>query len=69
MTRSGVSSGRSGSVTFSGSAAFAVREPRHTAPRNGQPVEEDPTLPKAIVPDWVRAENEENGASDRSADA
>lgn len=30
-------------------AAFAVREPRHTAPRNGQPVEEDPTLPKAIV--------------------
>ena len=50
-------------------AAFAVREPRHTAPRNGQPVEEDPTLPKAIVPDWVRAENEENGASDRSADA
>lgn len=50
-------------------AAFAVREPRHTAPRNGQPVEEDPTLPKAIVPDWVRAENEENGASGRSADA
>ena len=32
-------------------------------------MEEDPTLPKAIVPDWVRAENEENGASDRSADA
>lgn len=50
-------------------AAFAVREPRHTAPRNDQPAEEDPTLPKAIVPDWVRAENEENGASDRSADA
>ena len=54
-------------------AAFAVREPRHTAPRSGQPAEEDPTLPKAIVPDWVRAENEakteERGASDRSADA
>ena len=50
-------------------AAFAVREPRHTAPRNGQPAEEDPTLPKAVVPDWVRAENEENGASDRSAEA
>ena len=50
-------------------AAFAVREPRHTAPRSGQPMEEDPTLPKAIVPDWVRAENQENGASDRSADA
>ena len=54
-------------------AAFAVREPRHTAPRSGQPAEEDPTLPKAIVPDWVRAENEaqteENSASDRSADA
>ena len=26
-------------------------------------------MPAAIVPDWVRAENEENGASDRSADA